>query len=178
MRALSTILSSIAVILALAVLPAQGQGLRFSTNAAAPIDIAAGVMSWQRAAGRAQLSQGALIQQGPLRLSALQIELILAGDGTAQNLIATGDIELVSQNTATGQSQRAWADEAVMDLAGDKILLRGNVKLSQSGSAGATLSGGEMTLDMRTGQAQLRGAPGQENKTGKSKKPRARIELH
>jgi lipopolysaccharide transport protein LptA len=149
-----------------------GSGLRFATDAAAPIDIEAGLMAWQRGADKNRLSDGARIQQGPLTLSAARIDIVLADDGTAQSLIAEGEVVLISEEEAGQAPRRAKAEQAVMDLSAETLVMRGNVAVVQmaakAGAQESRLSGGQLALDLASGKARL---------TGGGDKPRARIEL-
>ena len=65
---------------------ASAQSLRFVTDNAAPIELKAGDMVWQRETGHAVLSDAARFAQGPLSLSAARIDLSFAPDGTAQTM--------------------------------------------------------------------------------------------
>ena len=154
---------------------ASAQSLRFVTDNAAPIELKAGDMVWQRETGHAVLSDAARFAQGPLSLSAARIDLSFAPDGTAQTMTAEGDVVLVSRDK-TG-TRRAEAARAELDLTADKLVLLGNVSVTQMGSPSsdnnntadaAGLMGGELTVDMVSGRAILRGG---------GDKPRARIEL-
>ena len=149
-----------------------GPGLRFATDAAAPIDLEAGLMVWQRGDDTMRLSAGALVRQGPLTLSAARIDIRLADDGTAQSLKAKGQVVLVSAEDARQVTRRAKADMAIMDLTADTLVLRGNVSVLQmateAGAQDRQLSGAQLALDLASGKARL---------TGGGDKPRARIEL-
>ena len=147
--------------------PAAAQGLRFATDAAAPVDVEAGRVVWQQQAGLADLSNGASIVQGPFSLASETMRLRLAAGGQADRLTATGGVLAVSEN-----GRRAVADRAVYELAADTLVLSGGVTVTQSGDDGATLQGAELTLDMATGRARLRGGTAPSGKKG-----RARIEL-
>ena len=150
--------------------PTLAQGLRFATDSAAPIDIAAGLMVWQREKNVAELTGAARLEQGPLNLTAQRIVLRLGDDGTAETLTATGDVVLLSTGDDTAAPRRATAARADMDLKGEKLVLSGNVAVVED-AAGADekrLSGGRLALDMVSGKARL---------TGGGDKPRARIEL-
>ncbi|HCL49025.1 MAG TPA: hypothetical protein DHW86_05860, partial [Rhodobiaceae bacterium] len=132
-----------------------GSGLRFATDAAAPIDIEAGLMAWQRGADQNRLSDGARIQQGPLTLSAARIDIVLADDGTAQSLIAEGEVVLISEEEAGQAPRRAQAAQAVMDLSAETLVMRGNVAVVQmaakAGAQESRLSGGQLALDLASG---------------------------
>jgi lipopolysaccharide transport protein LptA len=146
--------------------------VRFTTDASAPIDLEAGLMVWQRGADRARFSAGARIAQGPLTLSAARIDIVLADDGTAQSLAADGQVILRSTNDAGREMRRAEADNALMDLTANTLVLRGDVTVVQPAltkdAQDRRVSGGQLTLDLVSGQARL---------TGGGDKPRARIEL-
>lgn len=152
--------------------PSAPSAERFTTDASAPIDLEAGLMVWQRGADRARLSAGSRIAQGPLTLSAARIGIVLADDGTAQSLAADGQVILRSTNDAGWEMRRAEADNALMDLTANTLVLRGYVTVVQPAltkdAQDRRVSGGQLTLDLVSGQARL---------TGGGDKPRARIEL-
>jgi lipopolysaccharide transport protein LptA len=152
--------------------PSAPSAVRFTTDASAPIDLEAGLMVWQRGADRARFSAGARIAQGPLTLSAARIDIVLADDGTAQSLAADGQVILRSTNDAGRETRRAEADNALMDLTANTLVLRGDVTVVQPAltkdAQDRRVSGGQLTLDLVSGQARL---------TGGGDKPRARIEL-
>ena len=147
---------------------ADAQGLRFATNASAPLDVEAGLMVWQRAAAQAQLSDKARLTQGPLTLSAKRMKIVFGQDGAAQNIEAAGQVVLVSAGDNTTPPRRAAAETASIDVTGETIMLSGNVVLQAEDDDTAQVNAGQMVLDMASGRARL---------SGTADKPRARIEL-
>ena len=97
---------------------------------------------------------------------------MLADDGTAQSLIAEGEVVLISEEETGQAPRRAQAAQAVMDLSAETLVMRGNVAVVQmaakAGAQESRLSGGQLALDLASGKARL---------TGGGDKPRARIEL-
>lgn len=147
---------------------AQAQALRFATDSTAPINVAAGLMVWQRAAGHAQLNKDAQMRQGPLTLSAQQLAIKFADNGTAENIQADGQVVLLSAAGDNSAPRRATARQAFVDLARQTIILTGDVTMTDGADAARQLSGARLSLDMVSGRARL---------TGDADKPRARIEL-
>ena len=148
---------------------AQAQALRFATtDSTAPINVAAGLMVWQRAAGHAQLNKDAQMRQGPLTLSAQQLAIKFADNGTAENIQADGQVVLLSAAGDDSAPRRATARQAFVDLARQTIILTGDVTMTDGVDAARQLSGARLSLDMVSGRAHL---------TGDANKPRARIEL-
>ena len=169
MRLLPTFFATLAVLLPLAAAQrAQAQVLRFATDSTAPIDLAAGLMVWQRASGLAQLNQDAQMRQGPLTLSADQLVIKFAYDGAAENISADGQVVLLSAARGDSAPRRATARQAFVDLADQTIILTGNVTMTEGADVARQLSGARLRLDMVSGRARL---------TGGADKPRARIEL-
>ena len=169
MRLLPTFFATLVVLLLLAAAQrAQAQALRFATDSTAPIDLAAGLMVWQRASGLAQLNQDAQMRQGPLTLSADQLAIKFADDGTAENISADGQVVLLSAAGDDSAPRRATARQAFVDLARQIIILTGHVTMTDGADAARQLSGARLSLDMVSGRARL---------TGDADKPRARIEL-
>lgn len=169
MRPLLKIIVILAALVPLASMEkAAAQALRFTTDSAAPIDVAAGQMVWQRAAGQAQLTDKAHMRQGPLMLSADQLAIEFAANGTAQNIRADGQVVLRSAADNDSPPSRATAKQAFVDLTRRTIDLTGAVTMSVGDDAARQLTGAQLTLDMVSGRARL---------TGGGDKPRARIEL-
>ncbi|MGB0477824.1 MAG: LptA/OstA family protein [Parvibaculales bacterium] len=169
MRLLPTFFVTLALLLPLAAAPrAEAQALRFATDSTAPIDLAAGLMVWQRAAGHAQLNKDAQMRQGPLTLSADQLAIKFADNGTAENIRADGQVVLLSAASDDSAPRRATARQAFVDLEGQTIILTGDVTMTDGADAARQLSGARLSLDMVSGRARL---------TGGVDKPRARIEL-
>ena len=169
MRFLPTFFVTLALLLPLAAAQrAQAQALRFATDSTAPIDLAAGLMVWQRAAGHARLNKDAQMRQGPLTLSADQLAIKFADNGTAENIRADGQVLLLSAAGDDSGTRRATARQAFVDLARQTIILTGDVTMTDGADTARQLSGARLSLDMVSGRARL---------TGDADKPRARIEL-
>ena len=108
------------------------------------------------------------MRQGPLTLSADQLAIKFADNGTAENIRADGQVLLLSAASDGSAPRRATARQAFVDLAGQTIILTGDVTMTDGADAARQLSGARLSLEMVSGRARL---------TGGADKPRARIEL-
>lgn len=144
----------------------QAQALRFATDAAAPVQLQADKMRWQKKAGLADVSGAAQIVQGPMQLNADTMQLRFDPQGGAQKLLARGRLVVRNQD-----GPRATADGGEFDLQQDILVLSGNVLVhlpnAQNAPTGPQkLSGARLHIDMKSGKAKLSGG-----------KTRARIEI-
>ena len=139
------------------------QGLRFQTPPDAPLTLSAQNMRWQQTQGISDLKGNVRIVQGPMRMRAITMQIRFAADGTAETIIARGNVELVNDD-----GQRATAEKADFDIQKDQLVLRDTVRMQARGAGGErqNLSGETLSIDMASGHARLRGG-----------KTRARIEL-
>ncbi len=165
-------------LLAWALSPAcsHAQGLRFATDANAPLTATADKVIWQQAKARADLSGKAHITQGPLSMKADAMHLLMGPNGEAQTLVAQGQVVVLSNMgpTSKGGERRADADTALYDLQANTLLLSGNVRVSQSGDLqGGKVSGQSLKIDMQSGLAHILGTGSQNN----AEPGRARIEF-
>ncbi len=154
----------------------QAQGLRFATDANAPLTARADKVIWQQAKGRADLSGKAHITQGPLSMKADAMHLLMGASGEAQTLVSQGHVVVLSNMGSTSQDgvRRADADTAHYDLKANTLLLSGNVHVSQSGDLqGGKVSGQSLKIDMQSGLARILGTGSQNN----AEPGRARIEF-
>lgn len=147
---------------------AHAQSLRFATDNQAPLLLAAGEMIWQRKKAQARLSENTSLTQGPLGLSAENLAIKFAADGTPAHIRADGQVVLSSQGDDEIAPRRATAERALVDLAAQTIVLSGNVIMQAEADEAVQLSGAQLALNMASGRARLSGA---------ADKPRARIEL-
>ena len=136
------------------------QAIRFKTDADAPVDIVADSLVWQQQNNQADLSGGAKVTQGALTLSADFMQIFMGADGTAQKLMALGQV------TIDDGAQTARAMQADYDLQNDKLRMSGDVRVTQKAD-NAQLSGAMLQINMTDGKAKLSGG----------KNSRARIKL-
>jgi lipopolysaccharide transport protein LptA len=166
---------------ALIPVPSPAQGVRFATDASAPLSAKADKIIWQQAIGRADFSGAAHITQGPLSIQADTMQLLMSPSGVAQSLVSQGQVVVLSSPGPGPQDgvHRADADRAHYDLIANTLLLSGNVQVRQNGAGKAgKMSGASLKIDMQTGLARILGAPVLSGETPKNGKPgRARIEL-
>ncbi|MDO5603834.1 MAG: lipopolysaccharide transport periplasmic protein LptA [Paracoccus sp. (in: a-proteobacteria)] len=142
------------LVMTLAVLPAAAQtGTVFGgarADVSAPVEISADVLSVHQVTGRAEFTGNVLIGQGEMRLSADRVVVQYAeGDRSRiQTLEADGNVTLISAPDA------AEAQRAVYDVATGKIVLTGNVLLTQGQNV---LSGERVDVNLADGTAQATG---------------------
>ena len=148
--------------------PAAAQNLRFATDPKAPVDIKAGLIDWYGDKRQADFSDKAIFSQGPMQMSAQNMQLILLADGAADSLYAQGAVELISKAENGRILRRALADNAIYRPADAQLVLTGAVEVRESGTRDGILRGHRLEIDMRSGRAALKGG---------GKKGRARIEL-
>lgn len=133
-------------------LGAQGVDLRFGglqQDPSAPVEVTSNSLSIDQETGQAVFSGDVLVIQGQLRLSADQVALTNAADGSGpESMVAEGNVTLVSD------TDNAAADRAEYDITTGNLILTGNVLLNQ----GATiLSSERMVVDLDAGTARLEG---------------------
>lgn len=146
---------------------AMAQGLRFQTDPNAPVDIAAGQVDWFARDNRASFTDTARFQQGPLEMTAQNMQLRMRGDGTPDLLTATGNVVLVSYGEDGRELRRATAAQATYRPRAESLVLTGDVELRDMNDRETLLKGARLEIDMLSGRAALKGG----------KKGRARIEL-
>lgn len=120
-----------------------------STDASAPVEVAADNLTVDQDTGTATFTGNVQIGQGDLRLSAGSVEVVYgAGTGEIARLQASGGVTFV---TAT---EAAEAQSADYNIAGGTLTLSGEVLLTQGASA---ISAERMTVNLETGNALLSG---------------------
>jgi lipopolysaccharide export system protein LptA len=149
---MKTILSSLLLVLLASVSHAQGTEVRFGAiqqDTTAPVEVTADNLSIDQDSGKAVFAGDVLVAQGALKLSADQVEVTYATDGTGISaLTATGKVTLASDTDA------AEADQAEYNVADGTLIMSGGVFLTQ----GPTILGAErMQIDLNAGTAQLQG---------------------
>jgi lipopolysaccharide export system protein LptA len=135
-----------------AALSAQGMRVPFgglSHDANAQVEVSADQLSVSQADGTATFSGNVVVGQGEMRLSAalVRVEYHTDGGGIAR-LHAEGGVTLVSGNEA------AEAREAVYDIDAGRVVMTGEVLLTEDGNA---LSGDRLVIDLNAGTAQMEG---------------------
>jgi len=121
----------------------------FSADATAPVEIASESLTVNRESGSAVFTGDVVIAQGKLRLSAESVEVIyLEASGDISRLLAEGHVIFVTENDA------AQSDQAEYNLTDRRLIMTGNVMLTQGAS---TIASDRMTVNLDTGEAQLDG---------------------
>lgn len=133
--------------------PAQTTDVRLGgirTDRNAPVEITADRLEADQAAGRALFTGNVVVTQGPLRLTAPQVEVVYAGDGSGamDRAVATGGVTMTSGDDA------AEGQEAVYTIAEGIIVLTGDVLLTQGPQ---TLAGQRFTADLDDGTGVMEG---------------------
>ena len=120
-----------------------------TTNPNAPVEVAADSLSVDQETGTAIFEGNVVIGQGDLRIGASRAQVVYDGaNGNIASFEASGGVTFA---TAT---EAAEAQNANYDLINGKLVLTGDVILTQGPSA---LSADRMTIDVKTGNAQMEG---------------------
>lgn len=120
-----------------------------TTNPNAPVEVAADSLSVDQDTGTAIFDGNVVIGQGDLRISAGRAQVVYDGvSGNIASFAASGGVTFA---TAT---EAAEAQNATYDLTNGQLVLTGEVLLTQGPSA---LSADRMTIDVKTGNAQMDG---------------------
>lgn len=120
-----------------------------TTNPKAPVEVAADSLSVDQETGTAIFEGNVVIGQGDLRIGASRAQVVYDGaNGNIASFEASGGVTFA---TAT---EAAEAQNANYDLINGKLVLTGDVILTQGPSA---LSADRMTIDVKTGNAQMEG---------------------
>lgn len=120
-----------------------------TTNPNAPVEVAADSLSVDQDSGTAVFEGNVLIGQGDLRIGAARAQVVYDGaTGGIASFAASGGV------TFTTATEAAEAQNANYDLTNGKLVLSGDVLLTQGPSA---LSADRMTIDVETGNAQMEG---------------------
>lgn len=120
-----------------------------SAEPSAAVEVAADNLSVDQDTGTAVFSGNVVIGQGDLRLTASTVRVVYAETtGDIAQLIASGGVTFVTDTEA------AEATDADYNLTTGKLVLSGNVLLTQGASA---LSADKMSIDLISGNAQMSG---------------------
>lgn len=127
------------------------EGLRH--DEAQPIEIHSDTLQVDQATGIARFSGDVVVSQGDLRLSAGAVEASYApgeGDQSGRlSALTASEGVLINSGTATAQS-----DGARYDVEGRRIVMTGNVVLTQAGN---TIAGQTLTIDTASGTGRMEG---------------------
>lgn len=120
-----------------------------TTDPTAAVEVAADSLSVDQDTGTAIFDGNVVIGQGDLRIGAGRAEVVYdRASGDIARFAASGGVTFA---TAT---EAAEAQNATYDLTNGKLILTGEVLLTQGPSA---LSADRMTIDVKTGNAQMEG---------------------
>ena len=120
-----------------------------TTDPTAAVEVAADSLSVDQDTGTAIFDGNVVIGQGDLRIGAGRAEVVYdRASGDIARFAASGGVTFA---TAT---EAAEAQNATYDLTNGKLILMGEVLLTQGPSA---LSADRMTIDVKTGNAQMEG---------------------
>ncbi|WP_237072478.1 LptA/OstA family protein [Pseudaestuariivita rosea] len=132
--------------------PALAQQVAFGgmqQDPSAPVEVSAEQLSVNQSDGSAVFTGNVIVGQGEMRLSAATVRVIYAEEGNAiERMQARGGVTLVNGTEA------AEAAEADYSIDSGVIVMRGNVLVTQGQSA---ISADQMTVDLKTGLAQMEG---------------------
>ncbi len=134
---------------------AQGTSIEFGglrQDTSLPVEVASDELQVSQTDGTAIFSGNVLVTQGEMRLSAARLHVVY-GDGTGssgtiEELRASGGVTLVSGTEA------AEAEEAVYDIGAGRVVMTGDVILTQGPNA---LSSNALTIDLTTGTGTMQG---------------------
>jgi lipopolysaccharide export system protein LptA len=145
---------------------AQGAKVAFGglkQDTSLPVEITADSLAIDQADGQATFTGNVLVGQGDMRLSAGEIRVEYAEDGSdIRTLHATGGVTIVNATDA------AEAREAVYTIATGAVVMTGDVLLTQGPNA---ISGEKLVLDLRAGTGVMEGRVKTVFTPGQGKKP-------
>lgn len=120
-----------------------------SVDSTAPVEVTADSLRVDQPSRSAVFEGNVVIGQGEMRIAAARVDVAYATEGNAiSRMQASGGVTFV---TATEQAE---AQEADYDIDGGKLVLIGDVLLSQLGNV---LSADRMVIDLATGAAEMDG---------------------
>ncbi len=148
------ILSLVSAVMFAGVALAQTANIAVGTgafDATLPVEITADELSVDQATGKAVFDGNVLVVQGEVRMSAGQVTIEYAEEGSANaisRLLATGGVTFVTTSDA------AEAQDAVYSVAQGTVTLTGNVLLTQGQNA---MAGDRLVVDLSSGNGQMQG---------------------
>ena len=120
----------------------------FSSNPNAPIEMAADKLTISQTDGSARFEGNVMIAQENIKIMAQLVVVTYLESGDIGQLSASGGVTVVTK------TESAEAKTADYDLGLQKLVLRGDVLLTQGQSA---ISSDTMTIDLPTGAAIIEG---------------------
>lgn len=135
---------------------AQGASINLGSGAfdsEQPVEVSADTLSVDQSTGEAVFDGNVLVVQGDVRISAARVEIEYASDngGTPngiERLKATGGVTFVTTTDA------AEAQEAIYTIASSRVVLSGEVLLTQGATA---ISGDRLIVDLKGGSGRMEG---------------------
>ncbi len=144
----------IAVALSLSTALAQTANIAVGTgafDASLPVEVTADELSVDQATGKAVFDGNVLVVQGEVRMSAGQVTIEYAEEGSTNaisRLLASGGVTFVTSSDA------AEARDAVYSVANGTVTLTGDVLLTQGQNA---IAGDTLVVDLSSGNGQMQG---------------------
>lgn len=144
----------IAVALSLSTVLAQTANIAVGTgafDASLPVEVTADELSVDQATGKAVFDGNVLVVQGEVRMSAGQVTIEYAEEGSTNaisRLLASGGVTFVTSSDA------AEARDAVYSVANGTVTLTGDVLLTQGQNA---IAGDTLVVDLSSGNGQMQG---------------------
>ena len=117
-----------------------------------PVEVTAERLSVDQSDGTAIFTGEVLVGQGDMRLSADEVLVVYAGEGSASRRIAR--MEASGQVVLALGAEAAEADRAVYTIDSGSIVMTGNVLLTQGQSA---ISGERLVVDLDRGTGTMEG---------------------
>lgn len=114
-----------------------------------PVEVQADQLAVNNADGTAVFTGNVLVGQGEMRLAAGAVRVEYGADGKSiQRLFASGGV------TLSNLADAAEAQDAVYSIDSGKVVMTGDVLLTQGQSA---LSGQKLSIDLKTGTGTMEG---------------------
>lgn len=150
---MSTILRAlILVVLSTVAVQAQQAAIKFGglrQDTSLPVEVTSDTLAVDNVDGQATFSGNVLVVQGDMRMTAAQVRVEYAADGSGiQRLHATGGVTLVSPTDA------AEATEAVYTIGSGDVVMTGNVLLTQGN---ASIAGDRLVVNLTSGTGTMDG---------------------
>ena len=120
----------------------------FSSDQNAPIEMAADKLTISQTDGSARFEGNVMIAQENIKIMAQLVVVTYLENGDISQLSASGGVTVLTQ------TESAEAKTADYDLGSQKLVLRGDVLLTQGQNA---ISSDTMTIDLKTGAAFIEG---------------------
>lgn len=147
-------ISCIAAVLVTGAAMAQTANIAVGTgafDASLPVEVTADELSVDQSTGKAVFDGNVLVVQGEVRLSAGQVTIEYAEEGSENaisRLLASGGVTFVTTSDA------AEAQDAVYSVADGTVTLSGDVLLTQGQNA---IAGDRLVVDLDSGNGRMEG---------------------